>query len=242
MKSLGILRVDLKTIRFPMVFCVLYYIALFFWPTPYLVDVVKQGVNLAVMTKVYIAIQYFPAVLIAFVTSMQYEETFRTPSKEYLHVLKTGIPRLLILRPALTVAVVLLFNVPLALHTRELLNDNLRQILEQRSAWGQPISFSGMQVFLQCVSAELFAFALCLLLLCLTGSKSITLVVLFAYFALEAGGVATVIGQASPFCNAFFGTVNYRDMPGDNAFVALGIFAVCYVMVLIAYRFFSKRR
>lgn len=242
MKTRGILRADLKTVCVPILLCIAYFAVLFFWDAPYTVNIQRQGDCLAVLSKVYIAIQYLPAVLLAFFTSIQYEETFRPASKEYLRVLCVGTPRLLVLRPALTVTAVLLLNLPISIHAEELLNVNLQQAFAENTVWNQPIEFSATQIYLQCVFVELFVFGFCLLLQCLTGSKPITLVILLGYFALEAGGVAEVVGEASPFYNAFAYTVNYRDMPGDNALLALGLFVLCYLLTLLLYRYYHKRR
>ena len=139
-------------------------------------------------TGIFVWLELLPCVFLSFLTAVQYYETFRTPSREYLQTLRVPVARLLVLRPLLMALLIALLYIPLTSHA---VSEIWKSAEANRHSLPPEVviphlSFS--YVYLRCVPALLLSMSVTLFLECLTRSRSVTLILMFAWFALETSG------------------------------------------------------
>lgn len=94
----ALLKVDFYVVRYPLLVLIILSIIACIYPEASRCSAKWEGNEPAVYTKCYRYIQFYPAILIAFMTGEIFEETFRPAPKEYIRTLGLSPVTLLLKR------------------------------------------------------------------------------------------------------------------------------------------------
>lgn len=179
----------------------------------------------------FLWLQFFPTVIISVITAVLFKETFQEASREYLRSLDIGTLRLLVIRPLLLFVLIAIAYLPLSAVTADRINEVIRAAAHSQTNYQTaPVSWSF--VYLQCISAIAFSEFATLLAERATKSKSLSLVILFPYFAIEGGGLCNLIGKYSLFHNAVSAISDFQPWSA-NVYLYCAVSMICYSFVFV---------
>ena len=224
----ALLKVDFYVVRYPLLVLIILSIIACIYPEASRCSAKWEGNEPAVYTKCYRYIQFYPAILIAFMTGEIFEETFRPAPKEYIRTLGLSPVTLLLKRTIFWWSVFL---------TIEMLPIIVLFSKINASVVGRvPIIPLYIPNF-HCAIAYASYIAIIQFLLALAKEKAIPITLFMAFCAMESGSFHIIFGSYSVFRGAFNAQDYYHIFP-QNIMCMVIAMPVLYTVVY----FLNKKR
>lgn len=219
------------------VFHALYLIVLQITKAPYTITV-QYGQEIILSNHLYIYYQYIEAIICVFAVMWIFEETFKPKSQEFILAFPINKTKIVLAR---YLWFVIEFEVPLCLGLVSAsikLNSNIIIYPAQSDMAATVIpKISPLSLIFQCLTVVNFFSIFSLFLLWIFRDKTIPLVLILAYCALEYGPMSRILGSYCLFRGAF-NLPDYYHFFTPNVMVLLPIEAIMFTIV---FRYFGKK-
>ena len=222
----AILKVDFYVVRYPLLALVILSIIACIYPEASRCSAKWEFNEPAEYTKCYRYIQFYPAILIAFMTGELFEETFRSAPKEYMHALGLSPATLLLERTIFWWCVFLTIEMLPIIVIFSKINTSIVGLVPKIHLY-TPI--------VHCAIAYASYIAIVHFFLALAKDKTIPITLFMAYCAMESGSFHIILGSYSVFCGAFNAQDYYHFLPQNIMCMAFAI-PVLYVAVYLLYK------
>lgn len=235
MKARGMLLMDYRQCRWLGLIMLAYFGYLMVAALPYRTFPMLGEDGVEVSTQALIFVQLIPCAFCCLLATVQFEETFRTPPREYLQTLYIPKSVLLVLRPLVTLLPIVLLYLPVSIRAANAMTLSAAENCQYLPKGAQSPVIEWDFLYLQSVPMLICCYSATILLECVTRSKAVTLILMLTWFGLEAGGFYRQFGAFSMFRNALR---NFVPMSGAqvNTYSALICAVVFFTILLLIYR------
>lgn len=220
----ALLKIDFYVVRYPLMALVLLAVISCVYPAASRCSAKLEFNGPVVYTKCYRYIQFYPGILMAFMTGEIFGETFRAAPKEYMHTLGIRQETLLLKRTVFWWFVFMAIEVsPIIINFSKINANNFGTV--------PPIPIH-IPVF-HCAIAYSSYIAIIQFFLALVRDKTIPITLFMAYCAMESGSFHIIFGPYSIFCGSFNVQDYYHLFPENILCMAVTMPMLFFVVYFI---------
>lgn len=228
------IKIDWILGRYIYLFYLGYLIFISFTMYPYNVEIQFNG-TIVLSNQLYIYSQYIVSIIVIFLVSTIFENTFKTKPYELFRTTPITKTRIILIRYIqISVSIYLPLIIFLQDAAKQINKNIISYCIQMKLSELETISVSSVPLIVQSIIVINFFFVLTLFLLWIFQIKSIPLVLMLAYCALEFGPMSRIFGNFCVFRGAF-NLPDYFHIFSPNTMLLLPLSICLFLILFIGY-------